>query len=783
MCKKLVSIGRVALAMSVAVPAMMTVLPVTHAYAAAVSAIYVEGNRRVEADTVQSYMQVSPGQTANADNIDASIKALFQTGLFSDVRIYRRGSALVVQVEENPLINRVQFEGNSELDDKKLGEETELRERTVYTRARVQSDVQRIMALYRRKGHFGAQVNPKIIRLSQNRVNLVFEINEGVVTKVEAINFIGNEAFSDSALRSVIKTAESAWWKFFTSSDNYDPDRLRFDQELLRRHYLKNGYADFRVISANAELAPDGESFYINFTVEEGPQYSIGDVVVNAGATTLDPEKLKSVVKTVRGDTYDASKVDKSIENITIEAGKAGYAFARVQPGIERDEANRTLSLSYDIQEGPRVYIERIDITGNTRTLDKVIRREIRLAEGDAYNRILIDRARRELTGLDFFSKIDFREHPGSAADKVILEVAVVEKSTGSLNFSAGYSTDEQVVGSISVSERNLLGRGQFVKLNTSLSFKRQSVDFSFTEPFFLDRRISAGIDLFGSRTGDSKASSIKTTQYGGALRLGFALSEDLTVYSKYSLNLRDVATGSWGDTAPAVSRSAGKELVSSFGLDFVYDNLDNPLKPTKGFRFELNSEMAGLGGDVFYGKSEFKGYYFHPIYKEDIILRLKGTAGHVRGWNNKRLSVMDRFYKGGASLRGFEQSGIGPRQGTNSYDTEAIGAQTYMIGSVEVNFPLGLPESFGLSGAVFTDFGTAFGTKDKSEANGTGYCTGGTGSNCNVFDSKKLRASIGAGILWDSPFGPMRVDVAYPLSKTSYEPTELVRFGVGTRF
>lgn len=785
MCKKFVSIRQIAqlaLAFSVAIPAVYLAGPVSVAQAQVISSIIVEGNRRVEADTVFSYMQVQRGEVANADNIDASIKSLFQTGLFADVRIFRRGSSLVVQVEENPLINRVSFEGNSDIDNKKLGQETELRERVIYTRARVQSDVQRIAALYRRSGFYGATVEPKIVRLSQNRVNLVFEIQEGKETRVKSISFTGNGVFDDGDLRSVINTAESAWWKFFSTADKYDPDRLNFDKELLRRHYLKNGYADFRVLSATAELAPDGESFFINFSVEEGPQYTVGQVTVNTGSTTLDANEIATVIESAQGAQYDAGEVDKSVENITIEAGKAGFAFARVQPTIDRDTANRTLNITYDIQEGPRVYVERIEIVGNTRTLDRVIRREIRLVEGDAYNRIQIDRARRRLTALDFFEKIDFRETPGSAADKVVLQVAVIEKSTGTLNFSAGFSTDEKAVGTISVSERNLLGRGQYVKLNTSVSFKRQSVDFSFTEPYFLDRQISAGVDAFATRTDNTDSSSFSTQQFGGALRLGLTLSDNSRVFLKYGFTRRQTKVNSLLTTAPAISSAAGVDYTSLLGATYIYDDLDSSLNPTKGFRAELETEIAGPGGDQYFGRVEAKAYYFFPVLRDDVVFRIKGTAGHVEGYNKKDPSVLDTFYKGGDSLRGFVQSGIGPRQVVPDGSVDAVGAKTYILGSLELSFPLGLPESFGLSGAVFTDFGTAFGTDAKSITNGTGNCIGGT-ANCSVLDSRKIRASVGAGITWTSPFGPLRVDVAYPLAKTKFDQTELIRFGIGTRF
>ncbi|MFO1089816.1 MAG: outer membrane protein assembly factor BamA [Hyphomicrobiales bacterium] len=764
------------------------------ALAQVVTSIQVEGNQRVEPETVRSYIQIQSGEAATPDRIDESIKALFQTGLFSDVQIYRQGTTLIVKVEENPLINIVSFEGNSEIDDKTLAKEVELKERTIFTRSRVQADVQRIIALYRRSGYYAARVEPQIIRLPQNRVNLVFEINEGKATKVASINFIGNEAFSDYTLRGVITTGEHAWWKFFSTSDNYDPDRLSYDKELLRRYYLKNGFADFRVVSATAELAPDGESFFITFTVEEGPQYSVGQVVINAGNTTIDPAQLQAAMTFGTGDTYDASKVDKSIENMTVEAGKAGFAFAKVQPDIQRDEAAQRLNVTFNIQEGPRVYIERIDIIGNTRTLDEVIRREIGLVEGDAYNRVIIDRARRRLTALDFFAKIDFREQPGSAPDKVVIIIEVEEKSTGTINFSAGYSTLEGVMGSVTVTERNFLGRGQQVSLNTSLSFIRQSLNFSFTEPYFLDRNVSAGFDAFITRTDQTDQSSYTLNQIGGALRMGFRLNDLARVTNRYSLQWRDTQVDNVNtnlpendprrcpNVAPAVCQANGTQVVSMFSSTFTIDDLDNPLKPTSGYRFTVTGDLAGLGGDVYFGRVDAAAYYFTPLYFDGVVLKLKGTAGAIEGWNGDQVSIQDRFYKGGTSFRGFAIAGIGPRQErpNSGGQTDAIGGQFYGIGTTEVTFPLGLPEELGLRGAAYMDVGTLFGAPEDNYDN-VPECSGNV---CNVYGkSAQLRLSAGVGLMWDSPFGPLRLDLAYPIIKQSYDQTQWFQFNVGTAF
>jgi outer membrane protein insertion porin family len=757
----------------------------SEAQAQVISRIVVEGNQRIEPDTVVSYMQIGPGDYYDPERIDESVKSLFQTGLFSDVKIFLRGNQLVVVVEENPLINQVNFEGNSAIKDKDLAKEVELRERTVLTRARVQSDIQRIIALYRRSGYYSARVEPKIIRLPQNRVDLVFEINEGTETLVASIAFIGNESFSDSDLHAVVSTKESAWWKIMSTADRYDPDRLNYDKELLRRYYLKTGFADVKIISADAELAPDGESFYITFTIEEGPLYRIAAVTIDEGDTNLDPDALRSAVAIGPGEDYDATKIDKTVERMTIEAGKAGYAFAKVEPQIERDPINRTLSVTYRIQEGPRTYIERIDIVGNKRTRDEVIRRELRLYEGDAYNRVLVDRARRRLTALDFFEKINFREDPGSAPDKVVIIIELVEKSTGSLNFSAGYSTNDGVVLGVSLAERNFMGRGQSVKLNTSLSLDRQSVDFSFTEPYFMGMPLAVGTDLFTTYTDDQKASSYSLFAVGGALRAGFRIDEFQGMGFRYSLARRDVEDVP--DSASlAILDSEGITWKSMIGATYTFDDLDNPVRPTKGFRGRLAADLAGLGGDVYYGATEASGWYFIPIYEEKVVLKLEGNVGLEQPWNGKEVPIQDRYFKGGESFRGFAPQGVGPRQENEETSRkDAIGGQVFAIGTVEMVFPLGLPEEFGLEGSVFSDFGTVFDAPEKSTlvTTGTGCSVAEPCIENEVFDTAAFRASVGAGVIWQSPFGPLRVDLAYPFAKADYDKTEFFRFSFGSRF
>ncbi len=772
--------SRMALALVLAAPTLGAMGGISAVQAQVVRRIAVEGNSRVEREAVLAYLQLRPGDPFDPARIDASLKALFQTGLFSDVQILRRGNTLVVRVVENPMIARVRFEGNKEISDKDLAKEVQLHDRSMLTRARVQADVERITNVYRRSGYYNVQVEPQIIRRGNNTVDLVFNINEGKETLIKSIRFVGNKAFSDSKLKEVITSEEDTWWKFFSTRDRYDPDRLAYDKELLRRFYLKHGFADVQILAAEAELAPDGESFIVTFTIDEGPQYKIGDVQVDSSEAGLSPDRLRKVVETHPGDIYDASKVDKSIEKMTLEAARSGFAFAKVQPEIQRDAEAKKLDVVYRVQEGPRVYIDRIEIVGNTRTRDEVIRRELRIAEGDAYNRVLIDRARRRLTALDFFKKIDFQEVPGSAPDRVVLIVKVEEKSTGTLHASIGFSTVEGPIASASVTERNLMGTGREVSLKTALSFKRQSVDLSYTEPYFLGYNMSAGFDIFGNRTDLKKESDYRTNQIGFGLRAGFTLDDYQSLHLRYRLTYRDTKASdaaradddadgimnicdiNSGKYSPAVCDSLGKDLISSAGLTYVFDNLDNPVNPTSGIRAQAAVDVAGLGGDVHYVKAEVAGYYFMPLFLDGVVLKLKGTGGHVFAWNGDKLRVNDRFFKGGPSFRGFEVAGVGPRDAADN----AVGGKTYAIGTVEVMFPLGLPESLGITGAVFTDFGTVF------DAPGS-----------NARDKAVFRATVGAGLLWKSPLGPLRLDVAYALKKADWDKDELIQFGVGTRF
>ncbi len=727
-----------------------------------IAGIVVQGNSRVEPDSVRSYLAVKEGDPFDPEKLDQSLKTLFATGLFADVKLSRDGNNLVIQVVENPIINRIAFEGNSKLEDDALRQEIQSRPRVVFTRAKVQADVKRILELYRRSGRFNATVEPKIIQLEQNRVDLVFEIHEGSTTGIRAITFVGNEHYSDGSLREVIRTKESAWFRFLSSDDRYDPDRVNFDRELLRKFYLSEGYADFRVASAVAELTPDKEDFFVTFTVSEGPRYKFGKIDVVSRFEKLDVAPLKSLLTVHEGDWYDADEVDRTINVLTEEVGSLGYAFVDIRPNIKRNKDTRTIDLTFEIQEGPRVYVERINISGNTRTLDKVIRREFRLVEGDAFNAAKLRRSQQRLNNLGFFQKVDISNQPGSAPDKTVIDVSVVEQSTGELSFGAGYSTAGGVLGDVSIHERNLLGRGQDLRLGLSLGTQQTQINLSFTEPYFLDRNVAAGFDVFRITTDNQDQSSYDQKSLGFALRTGFNLSENLRQNLHYTLR-QDIVSNVPSGASIYIKQQEGTAWTSEIGTQFMYDRRDNRQFPSKGYFLRYGIDLGGLGGTEHYVRNKIDGAYFYSI-ADQWVLSLSGEFGVVMPIKDD-LRISNRWFVGGDNLRGFAVGGIGPRD-THTHD--ALGGRYYGVSSLELSFPLGLPQEFQILGKAFTDAGTLWGTEE---------------SGPTVVDDKALRASVGVGLQWISPFGPIRVDYAIPVVKKPYDEIQHFRFSFGTRF
>lgn len=746
------------------VSVLMAILPSTRGAAAAevIRDIVVSGVQRVEPSTIRSYLLVQVGDSFDPERIDRSLKSLFATGLFADVGIRREGDTLVVNVVENPVINRVAFEGNDRLDDETLEAETSLRPRSIYTRTKVQSDVRRILALYRRSGRFAATVEPKIIELPQNRVDVVFEIDEGAITGIERIRFVGNKEFSDSRLREVIRTRETRWWRFFTSDDVYDPDRLTFDRELLRRFYLNEGFADFRVDSAVAELTPDRQNFFITFTIDEGERYRVGTVTVDSTLRNLDPVAVREALKVEEGDWYSNDAIEKSVDAISAEVGNLGFAFVEVRPRIARDREARQINVAFEVSEGPRVFIERIDITGNVRTLDEVIRREFRFVEGDAFNTAKLRRSRQRIQDLDFFEKVDVRETPGSAPDKTVIKVDVQEKSTGSLSAGLGFSTGAGALADIGVRERNLLGRGQDLRANLIIGQRLSQVDLRFTEPYFLDREIAAGGDLFYTEVDRQDESSFDSTTLGSSLRAGYPITESFSENWRYTFKRQEIENVP-NDASILIKDAEGSDLVSEISHGFLYDKRDSKIDPGDGYFTRLTTDVAGLGGSVAYLRNRLDAGVYFPL-TEELVLAVLGSGGHVLGLGED-VRLLDRYFIGGDDLRGFAIDGVGPRDvGTD----DAVGGKYFYTGTVQLTFPLGFPEEFKIRGRVFNDFGSAWGLDDSAPG---------------VEDPASVRTSVGAGLTWVSPFGPLGIDLGFALVKESFDDTEILRVNFGTRF
>jgi outer membrane protein insertion porin family len=728
-----------------------------------IEVIRVDGAQRIEPETVRSYMRVNPGEAFSAERLDRSLKSIFATGLFADVTLHREGSTLVVTVVENPIINRVAFEGNQRIEDDILSNEVQLRSRLVFTRTKVQQDVQRILEIYRGSGRFAATVEPKVIELDQNRVDLVFEIDEGPLTQIEAIHFIGNVAYSDGTLEDEITTSEYAFWNFLSTSDTYDPQRLNFDRDLLARFYRNEGYADFTVISVVAELTDDREGFIVTFTVSEGERYQFGTYEIESSLRNLDPELLSEHVAFEEGDWYDAEEVQDTVEELVDIVGDLGFAFADVQPRPHKNVETLTIDMTFDIQEGQKVYVERIDIEGNFRTLDRVIRREFRVVEGDAFNVSKLRRSRRAIQNLGFFSAVDVDQEPGTQPDRTIIKTNVVEQSTGDLSFGFGISSQQGPIGNVGIRERNLLGKGQDLRASISVAGKETQVDVSFTEPYFLGRNLSAGVDVFRISQ-ERTESSFDLVRIGGSLRGGYNLTDNLRQVVRYTLEHRDISSID-NDASLVVRDEKGTTLRSVIGNELMYDTRDSRFDPREGYALRFKTDLAGLGGDVRFLKNEVFASYYYSFF-DNLTISVRGSGGNILGIDQDT-SVADRFFLGGSNPRGFKFAGIGPRDADTD---DALGGKHFYTGTVELSFPLGLPEDLAIRGRLFTDMGASWDTDDRGE-------------DVKIQDSSSPRLTVGGGLSWESPFGPVIIDLGFAMIKEDFDETEVLSFSFGTQF
>ena len=822
-------------ALPVAFGAMATLVS-SQAQAQTAASIGVEGNRRIEAETIRSYFKPGTSGQLDAARIDDGLKALVETGLFQDVKINRVGGKLVVVVVENPVIGRVAFEGNKKVKDDQLTSEIQSKARGTLSRAMVQSDTQRITEIYRRNGRFDVKIEPKIIEQPNNRVDLIFEVSEGAKTGIKSIDFVGNNAFSSYRLKDVIKTRESSILSFLSSNDIYDPDRIEADRDIIRRYYLKNGYADVQVIAALTEYDPAVGGFLVTFKIEEGQQYRVGSVAFRSSIATLDGEAFRSLSRVDVGSIYNAEAVEKSIEDMSIEASRRGYAFASVKPQGDKNYDAHTVSIVFAIDEGPRVYIERINVRGNTRTRDYVVRREFDISEGDAYNRALVDRAERRLKNLDYFKTVKISPEPGSSADRVVLNVDLEEKSTGDFSVSGGYSTADGFLGEVSISERNLLGRGWYGKAAVQYGQRTQGFTLSVVEPYLLGYRVALGLDFYVRKQSASSYVSYDSKTIGFSPRLGFQLREDLSLQVRYSLSQQQITlpsylqncnnfggpagpgfypTPAWiaanggtigafnslnncyadGEASVAVKRELanGAVTTSAVGYSLAYNTLDNNKSPTTGILASINQDYAGVGGTVSYVKTTTDAKLYMPIMNDIIgVLHLQGGVINDTG---KGIRMLDHFQMGPNLVRGFAPSGIGPRDITVGTYRDAIGGTQYWGASVEAQVPFWfLPKEIGLKGAVYADAGSVSGYRggdspDPTFVHNPACMPAGSmiaiQSQCLQVgaDNGLIRTSIGAGIIWTSPFGPLRFDYAIPLTKSPYDRVQQFRFGGGTSF
>ncbi len=809
--------------------------------------ILVEGNQRIEARTVLSYLLVRPGDAFDEERIGLSVRALGETGLFADIQMETRGNDLVVRVLENPIINRIIFEGNNAVTTERLEEETEAEPRQTFTLSRVEQDVQRILEVYRRAGRFAATVTPQYKVLPQNRADLIFVIEEGPTTGIRSINFIGNEAYADDRLREEITTRESRWWRFFEQADNYNPGQVEYDRSQLTEFYTNNGYADFRVISSVAELTPDRRDFYLTFTIDEGDQYDFGKLSVDTELEKLSGERLALFLPMQEGDQFRAESIQDAIDSLTFAAGIAGYANVQIRPREERDPVNRTIGITFEVDEGARVYVERIDIEGNTQTLDRVVRREIRLAEGDQYNPVALDTARNRIRSLGFFNPdtVEINDEPGTTADRTIVKVKVEEEATGELAFSAGFSSQDAFLFSVSAQQRNFRGRGQYLSARIQTTSRQQDLEFRFTEPKFQDRNLAAGLDVFVTQSDFFDIAGFSNSIVGAGARLQFPLSDSDALHLRYRLRRDDLQIDddpqsatytdctTTGFVRASLCDQQGDRVNSSFGYTLTMNRTNDYLEPTRGFDLNFSQDIAGLGGDVNYLRNEFEGSIYHG-FAPGWRLRARLEAGYIESWGDEGIRINDRFFKGGNSFRGFDVAGLGPREVRYFYETESLALDAGVVppdftvpqlnadGTQVVNesgqllYTTAQRDSSGALLPIQVQAFNALGGKayaigslelsfplpyvpDEFGLDGAFFFEAGTlglldeadrdrkldstFESYRVDDSASLRASAGISIGWDSPFGPIRFDFSKILASEEYDRTESFRFATNTRF
>ena len=741
-----------------------------------ISNIKVSGNQRVETSTIISYLPFREGSIYKEEKLNEALKTLYKTGLFSEVKASYKKGTVAISVTENPVINKIIFEGNDSIKDENLAGELILRPRMVFSKSRVKDDTNRIIDIYNKTGRYSTTISPKIVKLDQNRVNLVFDIHEGKKAKIAKIFFVGNTHFSDRKLKEIIMSKEVKFWNFFAKTDHYDSDLVENDKILLNRFYQSKGYINFKVVSATADIEPSKNAFYITFSIDEGASFNVGNVKVTSKIPNIKNKKLESLIKIKEGEIFNVLQIDDSIEAMIKYLSDQGFPFVQINPQYKINEEAKTVDITFDIGKARRIYIGKINIKGNLKTYDKVIRREIKVSEGDPYNAFLIDRSKRKLEGLDYFEKIDIQTARTNKDDVIDLDVTVAEKSTAQVKFSAGYSTSDGVLGMVNFTENNFLGKGQYLNFGFQKSSVSQAINFGFTEPRFLGNDMSAGFNAYYSSYNNKKSSlgaksnsiPYESTSTGLNLNMGYDIIDDLFHGLSYTIERNDVK-GLAADAPIYIRSQQGKYISSIVGQRFIYDKTDSPTFPTKGYVLKLNQAVAGLGGDTKYYRNIVGASKYFPII-EDVTFKVAGQAGQINSYGNKVVRINDHFYLGDQNFRGFQAAGIGPRDKASG---DALGGQYYYTGTAEVNFPIGLPKEMEVSGAVFSEVGSLWKVDIPKNIN---Y------NSSNYYHDKSLRGSVGFGILWITRMGPLRLDVAKAVKKQTYDKTQMVHFSFETR-
>ena len=725
-----------------------------------VSEIAISGNSRVSDSTISVYLPVRVGDTISEDSLDNAIDSLFATKLFNDVTINIEGTRISIAVVENPIVNRVNIEGNDVLDDERLLAELDIQPRRVFTRKVAVDATQKLLEIYRLSGRYAAEITPQVIRLDNNRVDLIFEVDEGPLIKVTSISFIGNETFSDFALRQVISSRQVRWWAFLSSVDKYDESRLDYDARLLRQFYLGRGYANIEIKRAQGGLLADRSGFALTFEIDEGTRYKLRDVSFTSQITDIDVSKFRDDIPLEKGDWYNVKGLEQGLLNVTNSLGNLGYAFVDIRPQVTPDTDSNELDIEISIGEGRKNYIERIEVVNNSRTRDTVIRRELEVVEGDPYNQLKLDKSLRNIKNLGFFRTVDISTVRGSADDQTIAKINVEEQSTGDFSIGVGYSSLDKSTVSLGINERNFLGSGRGLKFSTSLSESRTDYRLGLTEPYFLDRDLRGSAEIFNQKVENSTLTTKST-----GVNLGAAFDAADGYYHRIGYELSSADSTQSSTTATSLTGEENKDLLrSALSYTIGRSTLDNRFDPTKGYLYELDETVSGLGGDVTFMKTSARASYFKPLNFNSFILGVRGRAGFVDGLGEK-VTQSARFYLGGRTVRGFDSSGIGPRDtGANS----AVGGNYMYSATAEIVSSYGLSEDLGVRWTVFSDIGSVWDTD---------YPSGVTGAN-----DDSLRQSVGVGFLWDTAVGPLTFYWADAVSKTSHDQLKRFQFNIGTR-